>query len=208
VTIARPIRVVLADDHPVVRNGLATIISQQRDMVVVSEAEDGEQAIALFERHCPDVMIVDLRMPKCDGLEVVRRVHDAHPEARLLVMSAYDVEEGIHLSLRYGALGYVLKDAPRQEILAAIRSVSREQLFIPPPLVVKALNWLSGPRLTDRNREVLHLLAAGYTNKAIARQLGLTDGTVKMHVRELFVKMRIESRAQAVAVANERFFTP
>jgi two-component system NarL family response regulator len=190
-----------------VRNGLTTIISQQPDMVVISEAGDGEQAIALFERHCPDVMIVDLRMPKCDGLEVVRRVHDAHADARLLVMSAYDIEEGIHLSLRYGALGYVLKDAPRQEILAAIRSVSQQHLFVPPPLAVKALNWLSEPHLTDRNRAVLRLLAAGYTNKAIARQLGVTDATVKMHVRELFVKMKIDSRTQAVAVANERFFT-
>jgi two-component system NarL family response regulator len=186
-SVAKTIRVVLADDHPVVRNGLATIISQQPDMVVVAEAEDGEQAITLFERHRPDVMIVDLRMPKYDGLEVVRRVHEAHADACLLVMSAYDIEEGIHLSLNYGALGYVLKDAPRHEILAAIRSVSQNRQFVPSPLAAKALHWQSEPRLTGRNREVLRLVAAGYSNKAIARQLGIT--------------------VQAVAVANERFLT-
>jgi two-component system NarL family response regulator len=206
VTIARPIRMVLADDHPVVRNGLATIISQQPDMVVLSEAEDGEQAIAQFERHCPDVMIVDLRMPKCDGLEVVRRLHDAHADARLLVMSAYDIDEGIYLSLSYGALGYVLKDAPCKEILAAIRSVSQNCLFVPPPLAMKATRWLSEPRLTWGNREVLRLMAAGYSNKAIAGELGMTVDSVKTHVRVLFAKVKIDSRAQAVAVANERFF--
>ena len=207
-TVAETTRVVLADDHPVVRNGLATIISQQPDMVVVAEAEDGEQAITLFERHRPDVMIVDLRMPKCDGLEVVRRVHEAHADACLMVMSAYDVEEGIYLSLSYGALGYLLKDAPRQEILAAIRSVSRNRLFVPPTLAVKALHWLSEPRLTGRNREVLRLLAAGYSNKAIARKLGITVAAAKTHVRELFEKVKIGSRVQAVAVANERFLPP
>jgi two-component system NarL family response regulator len=177
-------------------------------MVVVAEAEDGEQAIALFERYCPDVMIVDLRMPKCDGLEVVRRVHDAHADAHLMVMSAYDVDEGIHLSLGYGALGYVLKDAPRQEILAAIRSVSQDCLFVPPPLAVKALNWVSEPHLTGRNREVLLLLAAGYSNKAIARQLGISVASAKARVRELFTKVKIDSRVKAVAVANERLLAP
>jgi two-component system, NarL family, response regulator len=208
VTVAQTTRVVLADDHPVVRNGLATIISQQPDMVVVAEAEDGEQAITLFERHRPDVMIVDLRMPRCDGLEVVRRVHEAHPDACLMVMSAYDIGEAIYLSISYGALGYLLKDAPRQEILAAIRCVSQNRLFVPPSLAVKALHWLSEPRLTGRNREVLRLVAAGYTNKAIARQLGITVESAKMHVRELFAKVKIDSRVHAVAVANERFLAP
>jgi two-component system, NarL family, response regulator len=207
-TATRTIRVVLADDHPVVRNGLATIISQQPDMVVVAEAEDGEQALTLFERHRPDVMIVDLRMPRCDGLEVLRRLHEAHADARLMVMSAYDVGEGIYLSLKYGALGYVSKGAPRQEILAAVRSVSQGRLFIPPPLAVKAVHWLSEPHLTGRNREVLRLVAAGYTNKAIARELGITVASAKMGVREVFAKVKIGSRAQAVAVAKERFLSP
>jgi DNA-binding NarL/FixJ family response regulator len=207
-TAAQTIRVVLADDHPVVRNGLATIISQQPDMVVVAEAEDGEQAITLFGQHRPDVMIVDLRMPKCDGVEVVRRVREAHADACLMVMSAYDAGEAIHLSLSYGALGYLLKDAPRQEILAAIRCVSQNHLFVPPPLAVKALHWLSEPRLTGRNREVLRLVAAGYSNKAIASQLGITVEAAKMNVRELFAKVKIVSRVRAIAVANERFFGP
>jgi two-component system, NarL family, response regulator len=207
-TVAETIRVVLADDHPVVRSGLATIISQQADMIVVAEAADGEQAITLFERHRPDVMIVDLRMPKCDGLEVVRRVHEAHADARLMVMSAYAAEEGIYLSLSYGALGCLLKDASRQEILAAIRSVSQNRLSVPPPLAAKALRWLSKPRLTGRNREVLRLLAAGYSNKAIAWQLGITVEAAKAHVRELYAKVKIDSRAKAVAVANERFLPP
>ena len=125
-----------------------------------------------------------------------------------MVMSAYDVEEGVYLSLSYGALGYVLKDSPRQEILAAIRSVSQNHLFLPPPLAEKALHWLSEPRLTGRNREVLRLVAAGYSNKAIAMQLGITAATVKTHVRKLFAKVKIGSRVQAVAVANERFLSP
>ena len=118
------IRVVLADDHPVVRDGLVAMVNQQADMEVVGEAGDGEEAIALYERHRPDVMVLDLRMPKRDGVEVVQRVLEINPKACILIMTTYDGDEDIFQCLSQGAKGYLLKDAPRQEILFAIRAVS------------------------------------------------------------------------------------
>ncbi|HKF97792.1 MAG TPA: response regulator transcription factor, partial [Steroidobacteraceae bacterium] len=121
------IRVVLADDHPVVRDGLAAIVNQQEDMEVVGEAGDGEEAIALYEQHRPDVMVLDLRMPRRDGVAVVQRVLEINPKANILIMTTYDGDEDIFQCLSQGAKGYLLKDAPRQEILSAIRAVSEDR---------------------------------------------------------------------------------
>ncbi|EQD47948.1 two component transcriptional regulator, LuxR family, partial [mine drainage metagenome] len=125
----KKIRVILADDHPVVRDGLAAMVNQQPDMEVVAEAGDGDTAITLFEERKPDVMVLDLRMPKRDGLAVVQRVMEINPKARLLVMTTYDGDEDIFQCLSHGAKGYILKDAPRQEILSAIRAVSEDRPY-------------------------------------------------------------------------------
>lgn len=202
--VGRKISVILADDHPVVRDGLAAIVNQQPDMQVVAEAGDGEQAVALYGQHRPDVMVVDLRMPKLDGAGVVQKVLEAHPKAQLLIMTTYDGDEDIFRSLSQGAKGYLLKDAPRQEILAAIRAVSQDQPYTSSAVAAKALQRMVKPSLTKRETDVLQLLAEGRSNKDIARRLKITEGTAKTHVKAILTKLDALSRTEAVAVAHRR----
>ncbi len=201
---ARKIRVILADDHPVVRDGLAAIVNRQPDMEVVAEAADGGEAIDLYERHLPDVMVLDLRMPKRDGFAVVQQVLERHPRARLLIMTTYDGDEDIFRCLSQGAKGYLLKDAPRQEILSAIRAVSEDRPYASSSIAAKALQRMSKPSLTQRELDVLQLLAEGRSNKDIARRLNITEGTAKTHVKAILTKLDAISRTEAVAVAHKR----
>src|SRR5207245_3689113 len=159
------IRVILADDHPVVRDGLAAIVNQQADMEVVAEAGDGDEAIALYEQHRPDVMVLDLRMPKRDGVAVVQRVLEANPKACILIMTTYDGDEDIFQSLSQGAKGYLLKDAPRQEILTAIRAVSEDRPYTSSSVATKAVQRMAKPSLTPRELKVLQHIAEGFSNK-------------------------------------------
>ena len=198
------IRVILADDHPVVRDGLAAIVNQQPDMQVIAEAEDGDAAIALYNTHRPDVMVLDLRMPKRDGVAVVNQVLATDPKARLLIMTTYDGDEDIFRSLSQGAKGYLLKDAPRQEILSAIRAVSADQPYTSSTVAAKAIRRMVLPSLTQRELDVLQQLAQGRSNKDIARRLNITEGTAKTHVKSILTKLDAISRTEAVAVAHQR----
>ena len=198
------IRVILADDHPVVRDGLVAIVNQQPDMQVVAEASDGEEAIALFEQHLPDVMVLDLRMPKRDGVSVVQNVMERHPKARLLIMTTFDGDEDIFRSLSQGAKGYLLKDAPRTEILTAIRAVSQDRPYTSSAVAAKALQRMAKPSLTQRELSVLQEIAQGRSNKDIARRLSITEGTAKTHVKSILTKLDAISRTEAVAVAHKR----
>lgn len=198
------IRVILADDHPVVRDGLAAIINQQTDMQVVAEASDGDEAIGLYHREQPDVMVLDLRMPKRDGFAVVQSVLEANPKARLLIMTTFDGDEDIFRCLSQGAKGYLLKDSPRQEILAAIRAVSKDQPYTSSSIAAKAVQRMSKPNLTKREVDVIQLLAQGRSNKDIARRLSITEGTAKTHVKSILTKLDAISRTEAVAVAHKR----
>jgi len=198
------IRVILADDHPVVRDGLAAIVNQQPDMQVIAEAEDGDAAIALYNTHRPDVMVLDLRMPKRDGVAVVNQVLASDPKARLLIMTTYDGDEDIFRSLSQGAKGYLLKDAPRQEILSAIRAVSADQPYTSSTVAAKAIRRMVLPSLTQRELDVLQQLAQGRSNKDIARRLNITEGTAKTHVKSILTKLDAISRTEAVAVAHQR----
>lgn len=201
---APKIRVVLADDHPVVRDGLAAMINQQSDMSVVAEAGDGDEAIAHFESHHPDVLVLDLRMPRRDGVAVVQHVLEQDPKARVLIMTTYDGDEDIFRCLSQGAKGYLLKDAPRQEILSAIRAVSEDRPYTSSLVAAKALRRMARPSLTGREVGVLQLLAEGRSNKDIARQLGIGEGTAKTHVKSILTKLDAISRTEAVAVAHKR----
>jgi two-component system, NarL family, response regulator len=201
---ARKIRVVLADDHPVVRNGLAAMVDQQADMEVVAEAGDGDEAVALYQQFRPDVMVLDLRMPKRDGVAVVQQVMAANPKARLLIMTTYDGDEDIFRCLSQGAKGYLLKDAPRQEILSAIRAVSEDRPYTSSSVAAKALQRMAKPSLTQRELDVLQLVALGRSNKDIARRLNITEGTAKTHVKSILTKLDAISRTEAVAVAHKR----
>ena len=198
------IRVVLADDHPVVRDGLAAMVNQQPDMEIVAEAGDGEEAIALYQQYQPDVMVLDLRMPKRDGVAVVQRVMELNPKACLLIMTTYDGDEDIFRCLSGGAKGYLLKDAPRQEILSAIRAVSEDRPYASSSVAAKALQRMAKPSLTERELDVLQLVAQGRSNKDIARRLEITEGTAKTHVKAILTKLDAISRTEAVAVAHKR----
>ncbi len=198
------IRVILADDHPVVRDGLAAIVNQQPDMQVVAEAGDGEEAIRLYELHLPDVMVLDLRMPKRDGVQVVQNVLERHPKACMLIMTTFDGDEDIFRSLSQGAKGYILKDAPRTEILTAIRAVSQDRPYTSSTVAAKALQRMAKPSLTQRELSVLQEIAQGRSNKDIARRLSITEGTAKTHVKSILTKLDAISRTEAVAVAHKR----
>ena len=202
-TVAK-ISVILVDDHPVVRDGLANIVNQQKDMQVIAEAEDGDAAIALYDQHRPDVMVLDLRMPRRDGVSVVEEVLARHPKARLLIMTTYDGDEDIFKSLSKGAKGYMLKDAPRQEILLAIRSVAADQPYTSSAIATKALQRMVRPNLTQRELDVLQQLGEGRSNKDIGRRLNISEGTAKTHVKAILTKLDAISRTEAVSVAHKR----
>jgi two-component system NarL family response regulator len=188
----------------VVRDGLAAIVNQQPDMEVVAEAGDGEEAVTLYERHRPDVMVLDLRMPRLDGVAVVQRVLEAYPKACLLIMTTYDGDEDIFRSLSQGAKGYLLKDTPRQEILSAIRAVAADRPYTSSSVAAKAVQRMAKPSLTQRELSVLELVAQGRSNKDIARRLEITEGTAKTHVKAILAKLDAMSRTEAVAVAHKR----
>ena len=201
---APKIRVILADDHPVVRDGLAAMVDQQADMKVIGAAADGAEAVDLYARHRPDVLVLDLRMPRMDGVTVVEKVLELDPKARLLIMTTYDGDEDIFRSLSRGAKGYLLKDAPRQEILAAIRAVSEDRPYTSSAVAAKAIGRMTRPTLTKRELDVLQQLAAGRSNKDIARRLAISEGTAKGHVKSILAKLDAMSRTEAVSVAHKR----
>ena len=198
------IRVGIVDDHPVVRDGLAAILSLQPDLKVVGEAATGREACALFDRQRPDVLLLDLKMPGMDGLEVVQTLCAAHPEARIVILTTYGGDEDIFWSLKAGAKGYLLKDAPRQQILEAIRTVHAGGRYLPAAIVSKVAEHALQPELTEREREVLHRMARGESNKEIGLALSIGEGTVKTHVKAILAKLDAVSRTEAVMIAAGR----
>lgn len=198
------LQVLIADDHTALRLGLCSIVESMDDAVVVGEAADGEQAVAMYLALRPHVMTLDLRMPKRDGLRVVEALLAAEPKARILVMTMYDNEEDIFSSIRAGAMGYILKSAPRVEIIAALRKVGAGERYLPDYVAATIAARLSAPSLTGRETEVLQLLRVGISNKEIARQMEVSEGTVKAHVREILSKLGAISRTEAVNLALQR----
>ena len=200
----KPIRIVIADDHVVVRDGIAAILGMQPDMKVVGQASNGEEACALFEKYAPDIMLLDLRMPKMDGLDVIRRIHSRQPGARIVIVTTYDDDEDIFLALKAGAQGYILKDASRQQILEAICVVHAGERYIPANVALKMAEHVSRPELTEREHEVLRRMARGESNKEIGNSLSISEGTVKTHVKSILSKLGVAGRTEAVAKAAQR----
>ncbi|MCD9459439.1 response regulator [Marinibactrum halimedae] len=198
------IRIVLADDHLVVRQGLIAILELESDLKVVGEASDGHYACALYEELNPDVMILDLRMPQMDGFETVQQLIRMDSSARILIMTTYDSDEDIWRCLKAGAKGYLLKDATHAEIVSAVRAVAKGEQYTSPGLTEKIVRRVATPELTRREREVIHFLATGKTNKEIARLLNIEEGTVKTHLKSIFSKLSTSTRTETITKARER----
>ncbi len=204
----KPIRVLLADDHAVVRKGIREFLEEEPDIQVVAEAADGEEAKALIRQHLPDVVILDIRMPGATGIDVTRWIRQQSAAMGVLILSAYDDDPFVVAALQAGANGYVLKTAEAEEIVAAVRAVYRNQSALDPRIAQKLIMHVSGSSparvvedLTAREREVLTLAAQGLTNRAIGRALGISDRTVQGHLANIYSKLHVGSRTEAVTKA-------
>jgi len=206
-----PIRILLADDHAVVRAGIRQFLERATDLQVIAEADDGEIAQQLILAHHPDVAVLDIQMPKATGIEVTRWVRAHHPQTGVLILTAYDDDPYVMAVLQAGANGYVLKTASPDEIVQAVREVHEGKSFLDPTIARKLMSQFTSPfgsspqletqgyePLTDREAEVLTLVAKGFTNKAIAVQLSISDRTVQGHLAKIFVKLQAASRTEAV----------
>jgi two-component system, NarL family, response regulator len=198
------IRVLVADDHPVVRAGLGAVIAEQSDLELVAEAENGARAVALFREHGPDVTLMDLRMPVMDGVEAIRTITTEFPDARILALTTYEGDADIRRALEAGASGYLLKDMLLTEVLTAVRAVHRGERVIPIAVAARLAEFPERSDLTDREAEVLQLVARGLSNKEVARAIGRTDETVKIHLKNAFAKLAVADRTEAVTVALTR----
>lgn len=200
----KPIRVLIADDHFVVRMGLAAVIGTQPDITVVAEATNGKQAIELFRQHRPDVTLMDLRMPEVDGLEAITAIRGEFPESRFIVLTTYDGDEDIYRALQAGARAYLLKDMLRDGLVEAIRAVHAGQRRIPAEVASRLAERMNRTELTARELEVLRLIVEGKSNKAIAAELSIAEGTVKIHINNILSKLGVSDRTQAATFALQR----
>jgi two-component system NarL family response regulator len=196
--------VLVADDHVTVLEGLAAIIGRQADMKVVAEAANGREAVALWQTHRPDVSLLDLRMPVLDGVGAIEEIRRHDSSAHLIVLTTFDSDRDISRAVKAGAKGYLLKDAPREDLLGCIRTVHGGATSIPASLVAKLAAGISDEPLTGREMEVLTLLARGKSNKEIGANLYISETTVKAHLRSIFGKLNVLSRTEAIATASRR----
>ncbi len=206
------IRILIVDDHTVVRDGLSAMLGREDDFEVVGEAQNGLEGVEKAVLLKPDVVLMDLRMPELDGVEAMRRIREQKPEINFLVLTTFDTDEYIYDAIEAGAKGFLLKDASREELFKAVRAVSRGDSLIDPSVAARVLNRFaqlsreSAPQelLSEREREVLDLLAKGSANKEIAASLSLSESTIKTHVANIFQKLEVNDRTSAVTQALQR----
>jgi len=198
------IRILIADDHSVVREGLVSLVKRKSDMTVVAEASNGREAVDLWKEHHPDVALLDLRMPELDGVGAIKEIREVDPNAHILVLTTFDGDEDIYRAIKAGAKGYLLKDTAREALMDSIRRVHSGETCIPPTLAAKLADRVSGEALSAREIEVLQRIAAGKSNKEIGAELFISEGTVKTHVKSIFSKLDVVSRTEAVATATRR----
>jgi two-component system, NarL family, response regulator len=198
------IRVLTADDHPVVRTGIAAMIANEPDMTVVAEAGDGADAVALYDVHRPDVVLMDLRMPRLNGVAATRAILAAHPDARIVALTSYEGDADIYSALDAGACGYLIKDMLGTEVIGAIRTAAAGKRVIPPEVAGRLAEFTPRVDLTNREVEVLRLAAKGLRNRDIAHVIGRTEQTVKVHLKHVMAKLGVKDRTEAVTLALHR----
>jgi DNA-binding NarL/FixJ family response regulator len=205
------IRVLVVDDPPVVRGGLVGWLAAQSDLEVVGEAGDGLEALAAVAEHAPDVVLMDLRMPRMDGVTATERLAAAHPDVRVLVLTTYDTDADIVRAVAAGATGYLLKDTPLPQLAEAVRAAARGETVLAPPVAARLVSRMRAPVVdapTGRELEVLAGVARGPTNAEIGRELYIGEATVKTHLLRVFVKLGVDDRTRAVMVAVEHGLLP
>jgi len=206
------IRLLLVDDQALLRQGLASLLALESDLEVIAQAADGQQAIQLAQKLQPDVVLMDIRMPICDGVQATKIIRQQQPQIKILVLTTFDDDEYIYQSLQVGALGYLLKDTPSEQVAAAIRLVHHGYAQLGPSIAPKVLGNLGQPpqpkimeQLTPREAEVLKLLTEGKSNREIAQTLYITEGTVKNHISHILTQLGLRDRTQAALWAKQNF---
>ncbi|HEX4583243.1 MAG TPA: response regulator transcription factor [Burkholderiaceae bacterium] len=205
--VAAPVkefRIVIADDHPVVRAGIATLLETSGGFKVVAQANTGVEAVEQWKRHRPDLILIDLKMPAMGGLEAIARIRAESADAAVVVLTTFDGDEDIFRAMKGGARGYLLKDASAEELVACLRSVCDGRSYIPAGIAGKLASRISTNALTERERQILAHVASGESNKRIALKLQITEGTVKTHIASVLSKLDATSRTEAVAIARRR----
>jgi DNA-binding NarL/FixJ family response regulator len=202
------IRVLVVEDHNVVRQGLVALLNLVEGIQVVGEAGDGEEAIAQYRKHNPDVTLIDLRLPKLGGVEVIQRVRANAPQARFVVLTTYDGDEDIYRALKSGAKAYLLKGMTTEELIATIREVHAGRSHIPPAIAERLAERMGTEDLTPRESEVLEQIVSGKSNKEIATELAISEATVKTHINTLLGKLGVTDRTQAATAAIRRGIVP
>lgn len=198
------IKVLVVDDHPLMRVGIAAIIDARSDMTAIAQAGTGEEAVKLFEQHRPDITLMDLRLPGMSGVNAIRAIRSKHPQARFVVLTTYEGDEDIHQALAAGAQGYMIKGMPHEALIEALRRVHAGRRFLPQPVKMALASRTPDSDLSTRERQVLALIANGKSNRDIASELGITEATVKCHVSVILMRLNASDRTQAVVVALQR----
>ena len=204
--ITHQIKILTVDDHPILREGIASIIQGEKDMVVVGEASNGREAIEVFRSKRPDVTLMDLQMPDLNGIDAIATIKEVHPQARIIVLTTYEGDVLARRALKAGASGYILKDMIRTELLEAIRAVHLGRKYIPQKIAAELVDHYAEDDLSEREIEVLREVARGTSNKIIASHLSISEATVKAHMKNILLKLGASDRTHAVNIAMTRGF--
>jgi len=203
---AHVIRVLTVDDHPMVRDGIAFALSGQQDMELVAEATNGRDAVCAYDAHSPDVTLMDLQMPLMNGIQAIATIRQAHPAAKIVVLTTYSGDVQAARAFKAGAVGYLLKDMLRKDLIETIRAVYRGARIVPPEIANELSEHLGDEGLTDREVEVLRSVSGGRSNKIVACHLGVSEDTIKTHMRNILEKLHANDRTHAVLIAMHRGF--